>query len=60
MLNGKILLVDDAAFMRMMLKDNVRTGWLYRRDRGGRRCAGSGNVSGGETGSGIYGYYDAE
>ena len=57
---AKILLVDDAAFMRMMLKTTLGQAGLYRRDRGGRRCAGSGNVSGGETGSGIYGYYDAE
>ena len=45
MKNGKNFIGRRCSFYENDVKDNVRTGWLYRRDRGGRRCAGSGNVS---------------
>ncbi len=31
---AKILLVDDAAFMRMMIKDTLSKKWIYRFIRG--------------------------
>ena len=41
MTNGKNFIGRRCSFYENDVKDNVRTGWLYRRDRGGRRCAGS-------------------